>query len=146
MNEGRRAQTPDSGADGERANRLFATVERIGARTGVVLIVVGFVLYAGGFVEPYVSIESLVSNWGLASDAFIRRTGLPTGWGWLGLLRYSDMLALGGLVLLTSVIVACYAALLVQWARQGNRAYLVLVALQLAVFLLAASGWLGSGH
>lgn len=127
-------------------NRVFATLEQAGVRTGVVLVVVGFILYTSGLLAPYLSIAELTANWGLASAAFVERTGMPTGWGWVALLGHSDILALAGLIVFSSVIVAAYVAMTVQWARQGNLKYLVLCALQLGVFALAASGWLDGGH
>ena len=135
-----------SGSGTDPINRVFARVEQAGVRAGVVLIVVGFVLYVTGMLPPFLSIEALIENWGLASAEFIERTGMPAGWGWVRLLGHGDMLALGGLILLSSVVVAAYVGMLAQWARQGNRAYLLLVVLQLGVFALAASGWLGGGH
>ncbi len=137
---------PDPGDGSDPINRVFAAVQQTGVRIGVTLVVVGFALYASGLMAPYLSIEVLTRNWGMASAAFIEHTGMPRGWEWVWLLGYSDILALAGLVLLTSVIVVAYAFMAVLWARQRNLKYLLLSILQLGVFVLAASGLLGGGH
>lgn len=127
-------------------NRIFATIEQTGVRIGVTVTVIGFVLYTTGAVAPFLPINDLVKQWGGRVGDFLRITGLPTGWGWLGMLGYSDMLTLGGLILLSSVAIAAYVGLLVLLLRRRNHTYVVLVLLQLCVFALAASGILGGGH
>lgn len=127
-------------------NRIFATIEQTGVRIGVTVTVIGFVLYTTGAVAPFLPINDLVKQWGGRVGDFLRITGLPTGWGWLGMLGHSDMLTLGGLILLSSVAIAAYFGLLVLLLRRRNHTYVVLVLLQLCVFALAASGILGGGH
>jgi hypothetical protein len=145
-------KSPDPSAGEKKApasremGRVFAAVEELGVRIGVVLAVAGFVLYATGWLSPLLPIDELIRSWGLPADDFLRRTGLPGGWGWAGLLGHSDMLALAGLVLLSSVAGAAYLGLLPRLLRARDRTYALLVVLQLGVFLLAASGWLTGGH
>lgn len=127
-------------------NRIFATIEQTGVRIGVTVTVIGFVLYTTGAVAPFLPINDLVKHWGGRVGDFLQITGLPTGWGWLGMLGHSDMLTLGGLILLSSVAIAAYFGLLVLLLRRRNHTYVVLVLLQLCVFALAASGILGGGH
>ena len=129
----------------ESMNHTFARIEEIGARFGLAVTLIGFTLYVSGALAPFLSIEALVENWGSRAQDFARNTGLPTGWGWAGMLGYSDMLALAGLILLSSVVIGAYLGLLVVFLRQRSRAYILLVLLQLGVFALAAAG-LGGGH
>ena len=126
-------------------NHTFARIEEIGARLGLAVTLIAFTLYVSGALAPFLSIEALVENWGSRAQDFARNTGLPTGWGWAGMLGYSDMLALAGLILLSSVAIGAYLRLLVVFLRQRSRAYILLVLLQLGVFALAAAG-LGGGH
>ncbi len=127
-------------------SRTFGAIEQAGVRIGVAVMVTGFVLYVSGALAPFVSVEKLVRNWGSQAEHFVRQTGLPTGWGWTRLLGHSDMLALAGLILLSSAVIAAYLGLIPRLARERNRAYLLLVVLQLGVFALAASGVLGGAH
>lgn len=127
-------------------SRTFAAIEQAGVRIGVAVMVTGFVLYVSGALAPFLSVENLMGNWGSRAGQFVRQTGMPTGWGWTRLLGHSDMLALAGLILLSSAVIAAYVGLLPRLARERNRAYLLLVVLQLGVFALAASGLLGGAH
>ena len=127
-------------------SRTFGAIEQAGVRIGVAVMVTGFVLYVSGALAPYLSVDKLVRNWGSPAGQFVRQTGLPTGWGWARLLGHSDMLALAGLILLSSAAIAAYTGLLPRLARERNRVYLLLVVLQLGVFALAASGVLGGAH
>lgn len=129
----------------EAMNQTFARIEEVGARTGLALTLIGFALYVSGVLAPFLPIETLVRNWGSRAEDFSRATGLPTGWGWTGMLGHSDMLALAGLILLSSVVIAAYLGLLVVFLRQRSRTYILLVLLQLGVFVLAAVG-LGGDH
>ena len=129
----------------ESMNHTFARIEEVGARLGLAVTLIGFTLYVSGALAPFLSIEALVENWGSRAQDFVRNTGVPTGWGWAGMLGYSDMLALAGLILLSSVVIGAYLGLLVVFLRQRSRAYILLVLLQLGVFALAAAG-LGGGH
>lgn len=134
-----------SGSGFETMNWTFARIEEMGARVGLALTLIGFTLYVSGVLAPFLPIETLVRHWGSRAEDFARVTGMPTGWGWAGMLGYSDMLALAGLILLSSVVIAAYLSLLVVFLRQRRRAYIFLVLLQLGVFVLAAVG-LGGGH
>lgn len=127
-------------------NRAFAAAEEVGVRVGVVFTLIGFALYTTGVVAPFLSIETLVHNWGGRAEDLVRETGWPTGWGWAAMLEHSDMLSLAGLILLSSVVIAAYLVLLVLLLRQRNRTYAAIVLLQLLVFALAASGLVGGGH
>ena len=142
------SKTRESAKDSAFAalNRAFATIEEMGVRVGVVFTMIAFALYTTGVLAPFLSIDELVRNWGGRADEFVRTTGLPSGWGWAGMLGYSDMLALAGLIILSSVVIAAYLGMLVLLVRQRNRAYIALVLLQLCVFAAAASGLFGGGH
>ncbi len=126
-------------------NNIFARAEQVGGRIGLGMIIIGLVLYVTGIFPPLLPIEDLTANWGYGVDEFIRRTGQPTGWSWIGKLGHSDMLSLAGLVVLSGVVGVAYLAILPQLLKQKERVYLVLAILQLLVFVLAASGWL-TGH
>ncbi len=126
-------------------NRVFAAVERVGTNAALVVLAGCFAGYLFGVLEPYVALDRLPGLIGEGVEAYVRANDVPTGWDWLALLAYGDMLSLGGLVLLVGVVIAAYLALIPVLWRQQDRIYLLLVVLQLAVFALAASGWLYAG-
>jgi hypothetical protein len=92
-----------------------------------------------------VPLEQLASLWDLPVDEFLERTGAPAGWEWLRLLGYSDYLALACVALIGTVTLVCYLAILPLLVRVGERLEAVLVAAQVIVLLIAASGALAGG-
>ena len=126
-------------------NERFAVVEGWGVRIGVIAVIIGFVLYVTGLVAPLIPIDQLVQFWGLEASQMISATGALQGWAWIGHLTRSDIMAFFGLVILISVVMASYLAILPLLVRRKDTIYVVLVILQLAVFVLAAGNFLGSG-
>jgi len=104
-----------------------------------------FVVYAGGLLPSFVPLEQLASLWHLPVDEFLERTGAPAGWEWLRLLGYSDYLALACVALIGTVTLVCYLAILPLLVRVGERLEAALVAAQVIVLLIAASGALAGG-
>ena len=104
-----------------------------------------FVVYAGGLLPSFVPLERLASLWHLPVDDYLERTGARAGWEWLGLLAYSDYLALACVALIGMVTLVCYLAILPLLVRVGERLEAALVAAQVIVLLIAASGALAGG-
>ena len=106
-----------------------------------------FVVYASGLVPSFVPLEALPALWHLPVDQYLARTGAPAGWGWLHLLGFSDYLNLACIALIGAVTLACYLAVLPLLLRLRERLQAALVAAQVLVLLVAASGVLaGGGH
>jgi hypothetical protein len=104
-----------------------------------------FVVYAGGLLPSFVPLEVLATLWHLPVDEYLAQTGAPAGWGWLALLRYADYLALACIALIGAVTLVCYVAILPLLLRLGERLEAALVAAQILVLLIAASGALAGG-
>jgi hypothetical protein len=124
----------------------YAALLDLGTKAGLVLLAAAFVAYALGWPEPQVPLQRLPDLWGLPVAEYLKQTGLPTGWGWTALLPRADLLGLLGIVLLSGVSLVCLAALLPLYAARGDRAYVVLVLLEIVVIVFAASGLLAGGH
>jgi hypothetical protein len=114
-------------------------------KLGFAVSLAAFLLYVSGLVPAFVPPADLPRYWGLSVDRFIAATGAPRGWGWLGLLRYSDVLNLAAVALLALVTPACYARLLPQLFAQRDWLQLALACAQVLVLLVAASGVLAGG-
>jgi hypothetical protein len=78
--------------------------------------------------------------------SYLQQTQSPLGWGWLALVQRSDVAGLVGIVILAGCSLACLLALVPLYLRRGDRAFAVLCLAEVAVVLLAASGWLTGGH
>lgn len=117
-----------------------------GTRFGLGALIVIFLAYGVGLVEPHVPHSRLPEVWNLPVSQFLEATGLPTGWGWVAFAHRGDIANLLGIALLTGASFAALAALLPLYLRQRDRLYAALCTAQMAVLLLAASGLLTSGH
>lgn len=136
------APTPPADAHApvrERMNRRVAAVQRWGTFVALALMLGAFAVYVSGALPPYVPLRQLPTLLAVDAETFVRAHDVPTGWGWVMHLDHGDMLALGGLLAVVAVVGAAYLALLPLLARQRDWIYLVLVAVQLALFALAAA-------
>ena len=120
----------------------------LGAATWVAFAaaLVAFVLYAGGAIPSLVPLDALPTLWRLPVGEYLARTGAPVGWDWLRLLSYADYVSLGCVALIATVTVVCYLAILPVLVKLGERVQAALVAAQVIVLLVAASGALAAGH
>lgn len=130
--------------DALEAQRRYALWLLWTTRTGAALLVISFVLYAGGFVAPYVPIDRLPSLWSLPAGEFLRQAAIAPGWhGWAALILHGDMLVLGAIAMLISSSILCLAAAVPVFWKRGERLLVAVCVLQIAVLVLAASGILG---
>jgi hypothetical protein len=120
--------------------RRYASILQVAARIGLVLLLVTFVLYASGAVSPHVAISDLPSTWSLRSSEYIQQTGGYTGWQWIRALHCSDALNMAAIAVLAGVSMLCLVCVVPVLARNHDRIYLLLVLIQIAVLILAASG------
>jgi len=107
---------------------------------------VAFVLYAGGVLPSFVPLDALPALWQLPVGEYLARTGEPAGWGWLRLLPYGDYLSLACVALIAAVTLVCYLAVLPMLLKLEERLQAGLVAAQIIVLLVAASGALAAGR
>lgn len=117
-----------------------------GSRIGLGVLVLVFLAYGLGLTDPHVPHDRLPEVWNLPVSGFLAATGLPTGWGWLAHAHRGDIANLIGIALLTGSSLLALLVLLPLYARRGDRVYGGMVAAQIAVLLLAASGVLTPGH
>jgi len=117
-----------------------------GTRVGLVALILIFLAYGIGLVEPHVPHSRLPEVWNLPVSQFLAATGLPTGWGWLAFAHRGDIANLLGIAMLTGASLLALLALLPLYLRQRDRVYAALCVAQVAVLLLAASGLLTAGH
>jgi hypothetical protein len=128
------------------AQKRYARWLGWGMRLGFGLLAAGFVAYVSGLVAPHVPIEQLPSLWGRPAAEFLREAGISAGWGWAALAHRGDMLNLVGVALLAACSIACLAAVIPVFRARGERAFVAICALQIAVLVLAASGVLATSH
>lgn len=125
---------------------LYAHLLDWGTRIGLALLVASFVVYASGLMPPQVPLQRLPDLWDQPLQRYLELSGAPNGWAWLGQLRHGDVLGLAGIAVLAGCSGACLLALLPLYRAGRDRIYVGLCLAQVAVLLVAASGWLGGGH
>lgn len=138
----------------DKARHVYASPEQLryarvldaGMKAGLLLLALGFVAYVAGVAPIQVPFEDLPRLWELEAADYLRATGMPDGWGWVRMLDRGDVLPLIGMAVLCSLTLACFLVLLPAYAARRDWAYVLIVALEIGVLVLAASGVLTAGH
>ena len=131
--------------DDDAVRRGYARWMRRGTWLAGVVLVAGFAAYITG-AAPHVPIEHLPALWDRPAATYLEQTGLRPGWHWASLVHRSDMLVLAGVALLASCSIPSLVAAIGPFHRGGERVFVVICILQIAVLVLAASGLLTVGH
>lgn len=130
------------GPDQRRYARLLSLL----TNSSLALLVVLFMVYAGGVVDPHVPHEQLPEVWKLPAKELLDQVGLSPGWGWTAFLHRADLLTLVGIAALAFASVPCLIAIMpLYWAGQP-RALAAICGLEVTVITLAASGLIAGGH
>jgi hypothetical protein len=124
----------------------YARVLEWGARLGLAAAVLAFALYLAGILPGRVPLEELPTLWSLPLADYLQRSATPVGWEWMRLVMHGDFASIVGIAVLSSVSVACLAAVLPIYTRRSDRVYTVLCVLAIGVLVLAASGVLVVRH
>lgn len=134
--------------EGDRAPevRVYSVLLRVGAQVSLAVLVLTFLIYVGGFAGPRVPIDRLPSYWGLRASEYLRQTDVPSGWGWVRLVRFGDILNYVGITMLSGLTIVGYLAILPVYVRKRDSAYVLIVLAEIAILLVAASGWLVLRH
>ena len=117
----------------------YARVLGAGVLAGFVLLVLSFLLYVFGVLQPLIPVDQLPKYWGLPVSEFVKATNTPTGWNWIGLIGKGDMLNLVGIVVLAGISAVSSLAVLPIFARRGETAHLLIAVLQIIVLVVSAA-------
>lgn len=138
--------TPNDTSAQSAEQLRYARWLEAGSRLGLLLLVVSFIGYASGLLAADVPLQRLPELWSLPVGQYLAETQTPTGWGWLARLGRGEGAGLAGIAVLASCSLPCLLGLLPLYLRRGDRAYVALCLAEVAVIVLAASGWLAGGH
>ena len=124
----------------------YAGVLQIGMRLSLALMAVAFAAYMLGMLPLAVPASDMPHYWTLSATAYLDARGLPHhGLPWLQQLLQGD-LVFGGIALMAAVTVGCYAYFLRFPLRSRDGVMTAVVAGEIVVLSLAASGLLAMGH
>lgn len=120
----------------------YAVILGIGIKVGFALLVLSFLAYVSGLIEPLIPLDQLPKYWGMPVQDFVAATGTPTGWGWITQVGKGDMLNLVGIAVLAGISILSSVATLPIFNRRRERAHVVISVLLVLVLMVAASGLL----
>ncbi len=116
-----------------------------GTWTALGLLIILFIIYISGILPNVVDFESLQIYWKMRAADYIHEANSPTGWGWVPLLNHGDMLSYIGIALLAGLTILSYFRILPVFIKKKDKPFTVIVLIELAVLILAASGILTAG-
>ncbi|MDK2887149.1 MAG: hypothetical protein PWP72_26 [Thermoanaerobacter sp.] len=124
---------------------VYANVLLYGSWLGIALLLLTNVIYLTGLVRPYIEPSMLPQYWGMKASEFVQVAHIPTGWGWISMLGYSDFLNFIGMALLGALTIIGYLILLPAYLSKKDMPYTFIVLTEIVVLVLAASGILAVG-
>ncbi|MEW6183535.1 MAG: DUF1634 domain-containing protein [Bacillota bacterium] len=124
---------------------MYANILNVGMITGIVLLVITFLLYVSGMVKPLIPPEQIPSLWLGKAHEYVAATGAPTGWGWVSYLGKGDYMNFIGIALLSLLTILGYLVLLPAYIRKKDNIYALLLIAEIIVLSLAAAGVVGGG-
>ena len=137
----------DAGPDAQPAPEQLRYAQALdaGMKSGLAILVAGFVAYVLEILPARVPLEDLPRLWTLSASHYIHATGMPERWGWIAQ-GHGDILPLVGIAVLSAVPLLALLAAIPCYVTRRDWIYLVVVSIQVGVLILAASGALMAFH
>ncbi|RJQ44048.1 MAG: hypothetical protein C4534_07030 [Gaiellales bacterium] len=135
----------DNRPQASEAQLAYAKLLDLGMKVGIVILLITFIIYIAGVMEPNVPVDKLPDYWEMKADEYVEVTGKATGWGWVKDLGKGDVLNSVGIAFLALVTIFCYLRVVPIMIRDKEIALLILILLEVAVLAAAASGFIKTG-
>ena len=137
MDRGKKSPLP---VDSEQIR--YAVILQKGAVVGFVAVIITFALYVFGFITPYVPLEDFPLYCGTDAHRYMADHGIGAGWNWIHLLLYGDFMNYIGIVILMSITVICYVAIVPILLKKRDWIFVAIVIAEVALLITASSGLL----
>ena len=124
---------------------LYAKILEIGMYIGLLILLITFILYTFGIMNPYIPLDKISEYWTMNVEDYLHHADIKAGWAWLGMLKYGDFVNFIGIAILAGVTILCYLAIVPTLLKNKDRVYAVLALLEAVILAVAASGILGAG-
>jgi hypothetical protein len=118
---------------------LYSKILNIGMLVGLAGLVVAFIIYCTGILEPLIPLEKVQTYWILSVHEYLKQSGLQAGWAWFGNLQFGDMLNFLPIAFLSLLTIVCYIAIIPGLIRKKDTAFVVIAVLEIIVLAFAAS-------
>ena len=135
---------PDAGPDGFQI--FYSRLLGGGALIALVVMLVTYSIYAGEVVPSKVPPGRVSDHWGNAPSGYAEAACLEGGWGWITRLGGGECLSRLGPALLGLVTIVCLFVAIPMFLRKRDWAFAAIIAAEVAVLVLSASGLIGGGH
>ncbi|HEY4774631.1 MAG TPA: hypothetical protein VIH40_07410 [Xanthobacteraceae bacterium] len=117
-----------------------------GIAIGRYFLAATFLLYVFGLTTPKIPLAELPAYWSMSAGLYSALAGVGTGWGWLAMVGHGDYMNFLGIAFLSSLTIVCYLRLLPLTLRRKDFTFASILAIEIVVLVLAASGLLAVGH
>ena len=124
---------------------LYSKILNGGMLLGLSGLVVTFILYISGILQPLIPLEEVETYWVLPVSEYLEKSGMQPGWAWFTNMQFGDMLNFLPIAFLSLLTVVCYIAIIPGLIRKKDTAYVVIAIIEILVLVFAASGILGTG-
>ncbi|MBF0507010.1 MAG: hypothetical protein HQL09_09260 [Nitrospirae bacterium] len=123
----------------------YAKILDVGMKTGLLMLLVSFVVYLSGILSPHVPVRDLPKYWSMPVKKYLAATHIHTGWSWLGMIGKGDFLNFIGIAFLAGVTIICNLRIIPIFLKKKDIVYTIFAVLEVLVLTLAASGMLKAG-
>jgi len=123
----------------------YANLLLYGSWTGIAVLAATFFLYMTGTMSSFIPPSQMPQYWGMKASEYLTATGAPHGWGWISMIGHGDYLNLMGIAFLGSLTLVGFLILLPAYLAKKDSIYTAIVAVEILVLTLAASGILKVG-
>ena len=117
----------------------YANLLLSGTWYGLLLLLIGYLLYVSGIRASDLSPEQLSAYWSLSASEYVREAHVPTGLQWVGRLHRGDFLSFPALALLLSLPAGCLLAVVPSCVRKKDWLLLGALLLHLLILYIVAS-------
>ena len=123
----------------------YARILDIGMKSGLLAVIITFIIYITGVLTPHVPVNDLPKFWSMPVKEYLAATHIHPGWSWLGMVGKGDFLNFIGIAFLAGVTILCYIRIIPILFRKKDSVYGIIAVIEVLVLVLAASGILRAG-
>ena len=125
--------------------KMYAAILEKGMYVGLLTLLVTFLIYTTGILDPYIPLNRLADYWHMSASQYLHTADIPDGWGWAKMVGYGDFLNFIGIAILAGVTIISYMAIIPTLFRNKDTVYAIIACLEVLVLVAAASGLISTG-
>jgi len=121
----------------------YASVLKIVGSSGLIILIIGFIIYSTGILPTIMPISKTTLYWGLKASEFVENTNMPVGLKVITLFGYGDMFGFLGIIILAATSLICFIIILPTFIHKKDIAFVIIITIQILVLLIVISGIIG---